>query len=105
MAESFAVSRLLVLCPAIPEHDVSSWKNRLTTWRRHGAVDLSSYERWSALMGYAEVRNAMLHGLGRLTDQQLGKRRQQILVQIRRLESPPQRTDRDACRGRLGGLR
>jgi len=83
VAESFTVSRLLVLCPAIPEHDVSSWKNRLTTWRRHGAVDLSSYGRWSALMGYAEVRNAMLHGLGRLTDQQLGKRRQEILVQIK----------------------
>jgi len=34
-------------------------------------------------MGYAEVRNAMLHGLGRLTDEQLGKRRQQVLVQIK----------------------
>ena len=65
VAESFAVSRLLVLCPAIPERDVFSRKSRLTAWRGHGVVDLSSYGRWSALMGYAEVRNAMLHGLGR----------------------------------------
>ncbi len=83
VAESFAVSRLLVLCPAIPERDVFSRKSRLTAWRGHGVVDLNSYGRWSALMGYAEVRNAMLHGLGRLTDEQLGKRRQQVLVQIK----------------------
>ena len=33
-------------------------------------------------MGFVEVRNALAHGLGRLTDRQLGKYRGEVLPQI-----------------------
>lgn len=34
-------------------------------------------------MGFVHVRNAIQHGLGRLTDQQLGKYHDEVLTQIR----------------------
>ncbi|MGH3834345.1 MAG: hypothetical protein ACRDSF_01380 [Pseudonocardiaceae bacterium] len=79
VAESFAVSRLLALRPAVRERDVFTWEGRRNEWRKHGSVDLRSYEQWLALMGYVEVRNALQHGSGRLTDRQLGDHRREIL--------------------------
>lgn len=79
VAESFTVARLLALRPAIRERAVSTWEGRRSEWRKHGCVDLRSYGQWLALMGYVQVRNALQHGSGRLTDLQLGARRTEIL--------------------------
>jgi hypothetical protein len=84
VAESFAVARLLALRPEIPVHDVLGWKKLQGAWQTYGRVDLYSYEYWPAFMGYVEIRHALLHGLGRLTDSQLEKnRRQKTMVWIK----------------------
>lgn len=83
VTEFFARARLLALRPKIPERDVSGWKGLQGAWQKYGRVDLSSYEHWPTLMGYVEVRHALLHGLGRLTKSQLEKdRRQKIMAWI-----------------------
>jgi len=83
VAESFASGRLLELRPAVSPDDVSTWQKRKSAWGKHGSVDITAYKAWSALMGFVEVRNALQHGLGRLTERQLGKHRNEILAQIR----------------------
>lgn len=80
VAESFAMARLLALDSEIPVRDVSGWKKLQGAWQKYGRVDLPSYEHWPALMGYVEVRHALLHGLGRLTDSQLEKDRRQKTI-------------------------
>ena len=82
VAESFASGRLLITRPAISYDEVSTWSRRKKAWLRYGKVDLEAYKDWSALMGFVDVRNALQHGLGRLTDQQLGRYRDQVLDEI-----------------------
>lgn len=46
-------------------------------------MDLATYADWPVLMGYVRVRNALQHGLGRLTDLQLyGKDRAKTMASI-----------------------
>ncbi|MGN9912644.1 hypothetical protein ACTMTJ_34420 [Phytohabitans sp. LJ34] len=82
VVESFTVARLLNLRPAVSHDQVMRWADRVKMWRQHGGVDLSSYQHWQAFLGFVEVRNALSHGLGRLTDRQLGKFRNEVLGQI-----------------------
>jgi hypothetical protein len=80
--EVFVSERLLDLRPEVSPDSVSSWKKRQSAWTRHGSVNLANYRDWSALLGFVEVRNAQQHGLGKLTDRQLGDHRDEILGYI-----------------------
>jgi hypothetical protein len=82
VVESFTVNRLLNLRPTLTDNQVKSWPDRIKAWKDHGGVDLTSYPQWQAFLGFVAVRNALAHGLGRLTDLQLGKLRNQVLSQI-----------------------
>lgn len=80
IAEAFSIDRLVAGWPDTPTATTATWMKREKAWRKVGA-DLTSTKSWLALMGYVEVRNALQHGLGRLTGQQLG-RRDQTLTRI-----------------------
>lgn len=82
VAESFSSGRLLIIRPTISYDEVSTWSRRQKAWARHTSVNLKTYQDWSALMGFVHVRNALQHGLGRLTDQQLYRFRDQVLNEI-----------------------
>jgi hypothetical protein len=82
VAESFAAGRLLRLRPAISYDEVSTWSRREKAWARHTMVNLRKYQEWSALMGFVHVRNALQHGLGRLTEQQLDRYHDKVLNEI-----------------------
>ena len=77
IAEAFSIDRLLAGWPSTPPGSTGTWKKRENAWRDVGA-HLTALTSWVALMGYVEVRNALQHGLGRLTDQQLGWRDQTL---------------------------
>ncbi|GAB4062476.1 hypothetical protein GCM10028777_02340 [Angustibacter speluncae] len=77
VAEAFSIDRLLDSWPSTPPANVGTWKKRQKAWLDVGA-DLTGATSWAALMGYVEVRNALQHGLGRLTDQQMGRRDQTL---------------------------
>jgi hypothetical protein len=79
VAESFCVARLASVGIAA---DVNTWDKRAKAWLKR-SVDLAqAYPGWGPLLGFVEVRNAIQHGLGRLTDRQLGKRKAQTLTYI-----------------------
>jgi hypothetical protein len=80
--ESFTVTRLLNLRPAVSHKDVMNWIGRIKMWKKHGGVDLAVFPEMQTVLGFAEVRNALEHGLGRLTERQLGEHRDQVLTQI-----------------------
>lgn len=77
VAEAFSIDRLLAGWPSTPPGSIGTWKKREKAWRDVG-VHLTAFTSWFALMGYVEVRNALQHGLGRLTDLQLGWRDQTL---------------------------
>jgi hypothetical protein len=77
IAESFCVDRV-VRVHAIALNELLTWANRQKAWARKAGVDLAAFPNWDALMGFVEARNALQHGLGRLTDRQLGRHKQQI---------------------------
>jgi hypothetical protein len=81
IVESFVVARLTgVSNPA--SNETRSWDARQKAWKKYTGVDLTSFPRWLAFMGFIEARNALQHGLGRLTDRQLGKHKQEVLSQL-----------------------
>ncbi len=70
VAESFCVARLASVGLTA---DVNTWKKREKAWLNL-AIDLANgYSGWPALMGFVEARNAIQHGGGKLTDQQLSR--------------------------------
>jgi hypothetical protein len=78
VAENFTSSRLVQLRPNLTENDVFTWERRRRAWAEHGSVDLETVTPdWLALQGFIEARNALQHGLGRLTDFQLDRRRRE----------------------------
>ena len=83
VTESFVTARFLDIKPAASAEVVSTWEKRKKAWNNSVQVNLSTFDRWSALMGFVEARNALQHGLGRLTQRQLDKHREQILAQIK----------------------
>jgi hypothetical protein len=83
VAESFTSGRLLQLQPAVSQDEVSTWAKRKKAWSKYRSVDLTTSGVWSSLMGFVEVRNAFQHGLGRLTDRQLGTYRNEVLAWIK----------------------
>ncbi|MEU5962519.1 hypothetical protein ABZ777_15030 [Micromonospora parva] len=80
--ESFTVARLLKMRPAITHNQVMRWTDRIKMWKKHGGVDLATFVELRAVLGFIEVRNALEHGLGRLTEHQLDQRRDEVLRQI-----------------------
>jgi hypothetical protein len=82
--EVFTGNRLRLLDPLVTEDDVFSWPKREKAWRKRCVELEDSGEIWLALKGFIQVRNALQHGLGRLTDFQLAPlRRTEILDSIR----------------------
>ncbi|WP_091379104.1 hypothetical protein [Geodermatophilus sp. DSM 45219] len=81
VTESFDTGRLLPFIPPSAPTDVGTWQKRTKAWKRHAGTDPTTFDRWQALMGFVDVRNALQHGLGRLTDQQL-RHREQLLGQV-----------------------
>jgi hypothetical protein len=67
VAESFCVARLASVGVG---SSANTWIKRAKAWKAC-SVDVDGYIGWSALMGFVEARNAVQHGLGRLTDRQL----------------------------------
>ena len=78
IAESFSIGRLVHI-RSIAAGDLLRWAQRKKAWSKHVNVDLASFHDWGSLMGFVEARNAIQHGLGRLTDHQLGKYKQEVL--------------------------
>jgi hypothetical protein len=82
VVEHFSVVRLLNLRPTVTPEQVGQWKGRVAAWKQHGGVDLATFPDWQAFMGFVQVRNALAHGLGRLTEWQLAKHRTEVLKQV-----------------------
>ena len=83
IAESFTSNRLRSLVPSLSENEVYTWNGRIKAWRRHASVEIATCSAWEAVNGFVEVRNAIQHGLGRLTNSQLS-RRDEVLRAIAR---------------------
>lgn len=83
IVESFVSVLLLNLRPEVSSGNVLTWKKRENAWAKHASVGLANYRDWSALMGFAEVRNALQHGLGKLTERQLVDHRTEVLAHIK----------------------
>ena len=83
VAENFSTKRLLAVHPELNDAQVSTWERRRKKWKNPGNIDLTTLtSNWHRLMGFVEARNAFQHGLGRLTDMQLGLRRDDILSDL-----------------------
>jgi hypothetical protein len=70
--EVYATDLLQDLQPAISEQEVSTWREREKAWRQHLHLTLADLQIWPALCGFVAARNAIQHGLGALTNMQLG---------------------------------
>lgn len=81
IVESFTGNRLRMLAPTVEDRDVFTWELRKKSWRREASIDLTTCQAWDSFYGFVEVRNAIQHGLGRLTEFQL-VRRQEVLRAI-----------------------
>lgn len=85
ICENFATSRILQACPHLSQSNVSDWKRRQRTWRVELRVDFEQHGTgWGEVAGFVEVRNALQHGLGRLTERQLLRHRNSVLDGIRK---------------------
>jgi hypothetical protein len=83
VTENFVTRRLLEFWPGVTESEVSTWKKREYAWRNHANVDLTIITPdWHNLLGFVEARNALQHGLGRLTEMQLGRHRDDVLSDL-----------------------
>ncbi|HEY5181472.1 MAG TPA: hypothetical protein VIJ07_17140 [Dermatophilaceae bacterium] len=69
-AELFSAEQLRAM-PGAVEDNVSSWPKQQQAWRKLGPVDLETLPSYPAVRGFNEVRNAVLHGRGRLTARQV----------------------------------
>lgn len=82
VAEHFSSARLLMIRPGVKTEELQSWVARRKAWSKRVNIDVTKFPRWQALMGFVEIRNALQHGLGRLTDRQLTQNRIQVLTAI-----------------------
>lgn len=89
VAEVFTTSLLLSLNEAIGADELSTWPKRKSGWVKHAGVKLEELDGWARLQGFIQARNAIQHGLGRLTDQQLKDgRRPDTLAQLEAASIP-----------------
>lgn len=83
VAESFSTGGLFRFLPAESSAPPATWKARALAWKSLAGIDPADFDNWSALMGFVQVRNALQHGLGRLTELQVnGKNKTQTLAWI-----------------------
>ena len=68
IAEDFTIARYLSDHPKVDHKSLSSWTDRRKLWKKYCGLDI---DQWDIILGFVEVRNAIQHGLGRLTDRQL----------------------------------
>lgn len=69
VTESFFADRLAEVVPG--PRQPSAWHDRVKALRGATGFDVAAHPRWPELMGFVEARNALQHGLGRLTNKQL----------------------------------
>jgi len=69
VTESFFADRLAEVVPGPGQPTV--WSARAKEWRGATGFDVAAHPRWPEFMGFVEARNALQHGLGRLTNTQL----------------------------------
>lgn len=69
VTESFFTDRLAEAAPAAKRS--TTWHARAKAWRAEAGYNVTADPRWQVLMGFVQARNALQHGLGRLTDFQL----------------------------------
>lgn len=69
VTESYFTDRLAEAAPA--RNQPKSWHDRAKAWRDKAGYNIAADPRWPVLMGFVQARNALQHGLGRLTDFQL----------------------------------
>jgi hypothetical protein len=82
--EVFTGERLRLIAPTLTDYDIFTWIKREKSWQKHDLALSDAGQPWTLLHGYVEVRNAIQHGLGRLTDFQLAsKRREDVFRSIR----------------------
>lgn len=79
VTEDFASTRLLALHPTMNPGEVMSWEKRKGAWKSRASIDLTQLTGWAPLYGFVEARNALQHGLGRLTTFQLERHRDAVL--------------------------
>ncbi|GAA4638200.1 hypothetical protein GCM10023196_094980 [Actinoallomurus vinaceus] len=88
IAENFTSRRLLELRPSLDDGDVFNWEKRRKAWDKHAGVDITKITSdWGRLLGFIEARNALQHGLGRLTERQLiSSHRDKIFASLKAAE-------------------
>lgn len=69
ITEAYFGDRLEQAFPSLSRPD--TWRSRTNAWRVRAGVDIAADPRWPAFIGFVEARNALQHGLGRLTEKQL----------------------------------
>ena len=69
VTESYFADRLAEATPATKQP--TTWHARGKAWRDATGFNVAADPRWPVLMGFVEARNALQHGLGRLTELQL----------------------------------
>lgn len=62
---------ITVMSDAILERATRNWDERKTCFTRHHGFKLQECSKWSLIDSAIEVRNAIAHGLGNLTRQQI----------------------------------
>jgi hypothetical protein len=65
--------RVAVLWERYVDRETDSWEQRFASWEQLHQVSVTEFPRYSALLGFIEARNAVVHGLGFLTRKQLKK--------------------------------
>ena len=81
--EVFVSERLRAVDATLSEDAVFTWAKREKAWYVRGQVTLAdSGSLWTVLNGFIQIRNSIQHGMGRLTEFQLGKHRDDNLKYI-----------------------
>lgn len=64
----------VVLWDDVESRYTQTWERRRSGWKKFHGLDLKASGAWDPLEGFVDARNAIAHGLGRLTRVQLKNR-------------------------------
>lgn len=69
ITENYSSNALLGI-PQVSQNDVRSWQNQEAAWLAKAGVNLEACPSYFAFRGWNEARNAIMHGMGALTEMQ-----------------------------------
>lgn len=73
IVESYSINRLVAVNDSVSRQELFTWKKREGAYLKYAGVNLEhDIPDYQKLKGFVEARNAIQHGLGSLTDLQLG---------------------------------